>query len=506
MTTSGPEIAVPDTVQGVLAARMDRLPEHPRRVLQTAAVLGREFSLRLLGAIWEGPGAIEPHLLELKRLEFVHEESGADEPTYIFKHALTQDVAYESLLTSRRRALHAAAGAALEALYAERLEDVYDRLAYHYARTDEAAKAVTYLIRFADKTARSYANADAVRTLEEALVHVERLAADEQDRRIAEITNRLARSFYFLGRVPDTLELLLRQQERVERLDDPTLAGPFYVWLAHSYSYLSQPERAVEYAHQAVEAATRAGDDATLGMAHYVLARCGFVTCRFAAGVEHAQQAIAILERTDETLWLGQSYWALGFNYELMGQFDLALEAAGRARRTGELRGDIRIQAYGAWLSGWIHTTRGDWEQGLAACQWARDHAPDTFSKLAGTCWYGLGLLEKGDADGAIPPLEWGSDELTRSQYWTVKGYFDVWLAEALRQDGQTGASAERRRRRAGPRDPDQGPVHRSPGRGASWEISPSPLALWTRPPHGSRRPTTPSRRSARASKPLEPG
>jgi predicted ATPase len=77
--------------------------------------------------------------------EFLYTRTGTEEPVYVFKHALTQDVAYESLLTSRRQHLHTAAAQALETLYADRLPDAYDRLAYHYARTTEAQKAVTYL-------------------------------------------------------------------------------------------------------------------------------------------------------------------------------------------------------------------------------------------------------------------------------------------------------------------------------------------------------------------------
>ena len=105
------ELAVPDTVQGVLMARVDRLPEAARRLLQTAAVLGREFSRPLLEAVWDEPGAVDPHLAELKRLEFLYEQSGTAEPVYVFKHALTQDVAYDSLLVRRRRAHGGRAGA-----------------------------------------------------------------------------------------------------------------------------------------------------------------------------------------------------------------------------------------------------------------------------------------------------------------------------------------------------------------------------------------------------------
>ena len=88
---------------------------------------------------------------ELKRLEFLYEENRGEEPVYVFRHALTQDVAYDSLLTRRRQRLHATAAHVLERLYAEHLEDAYDRLAYHYSKAEDATKAVMYLTRFAEK-------------------------------------------------------------------------------------------------------------------------------------------------------------------------------------------------------------------------------------------------------------------------------------------------------------------------------------------------------------------
>src|SRR5262245_23528437 len=212
--------AVPDTIQGVLAARIDRLAEEPKRLLQTASVLGREFSPRLLSALLDTPDVMETYLAELKRLEFLYERTEASEPVYVFKHVLTQEVAYDSLLTSRRQALHATAGLALESLYADRLEEVYDRLAYHYARTNESAKAIEYLTRFANKAARGYAHTEAVTALQEALVHAgaRQVAATStavQDRLVLDLVLRLAHSLYFLGRFQETLDLLLQQQDRL---------------------------------------------------------------------------------------------------------------------------------------------------------------------------------------------------------------------------------------------------------------------------------------------------
>src|SRR5262249_30884610 len=111
-----PDVAVPDTIQGVITARIDRLPDSPKRLLQTASVLGRDVPLRLLRAIWEEPDTLEASLQELQRLEFFYEHVGVEDSVYIFKHALTQEVAYASLLNSHRQGLHAVAGQALEAL------------------------------------------------------------------------------------------------------------------------------------------------------------------------------------------------------------------------------------------------------------------------------------------------------------------------------------------------------------------------------------------------------
>ena len=111
-------VEVPDTVHGVLTARIDRLAELPKRIVQTGSVLGREFSLRLLRAVeeeWQSRD-LGPALADLARLEFLYERSEGGEPVYVFKHALTQDVARATLLAPRRRALHRRAADALLAL------------------------------------------------------------------------------------------------------------------------------------------------------------------------------------------------------------------------------------------------------------------------------------------------------------------------------------------------------------------------------------------------------
>src|SRR5260370_14018173 len=137
-------------------ARIDRLSEDTKRLVRTASVLGREFPQKLLDRIWDGAGALHPHLLELKRLEFVYERAGAEEPVYVFKHALTQDVAYDGLLTHRRQTLHGAAGPALEGVYADPLVGIYSSPPFPYAPTEIPDNEGEAFCPLPPKPARAY--------------------------------------------------------------------------------------------------------------------------------------------------------------------------------------------------------------------------------------------------------------------------------------------------------------------------------------------------------------
>ena len=106
----GGDVAVPEAVQRVHAARIDRLSADQKAAIQLAAVLGREFELDVIDEVWDGSASLEPRLLELKAMAFLRERHGAFERTFVFKHALTRDVAYEGMLKSRRRELHGGAG------------------------------------------------------------------------------------------------------------------------------------------------------------------------------------------------------------------------------------------------------------------------------------------------------------------------------------------------------------------------------------------------------------
>jgi DNA-binding NtrC family response regulator/tetratricopeptide (TPR) repeat protein len=426
-----PSVAVPATVQDVVLARIRRLAEEPMAVLQTAAVLGRDVPLRLLRSVWKGARNLDASLRELTRLEFLYEQSGTDERTYAFKHAVTREVAYASLLPARRRDLHAAAGRALETLYADRLGEVTDRLAHHYAQAEDAPKAVFYLGRAGARAARSYAHVEAVAALREAADHAERLTAPERDRRLLELAFQEAHSLYFLGRFSESLERLRRHAARVEACGDSALAGAYYFWLGHTLSHLGDHAEADRSAERAVAEATRCGDTATLGQAGYVRARAGFWSGRFAEGVAHAREAVTPLARAGEQWWLGLAQWGLAFSLGFMGDFGQALEAAARARAIGEAIEDPRLQAYAAWTTGWIRAARGEWDAGIEACQQSLARSPDPVNTADAQSFLGGAYLERGDAPRAAAALEQAVSQWRQFQHGPMLGWFTTLLGEA---------------------------------------------------------------------------
>jgi class 3 adenylate cyclase/tetratricopeptide (TPR) repeat protein len=180
-TTKVESISIPDTVQGVIMARVDRLDKDVRRVLQMAAVVGRSFFYRVLEAMGHVDRALDQHLAELEQVQLIRKKQSVPELEYIFKHALAQEATYQSILLRKRRELHARVGQAIESLFEERLEEFYGVLAYHYASAENWKKAQEYLFKAGDKAGQVAADAEALAHYRQALEAYERVFGDRWD-------------------------------------------------------------------------------------------------------------------------------------------------------------------------------------------------------------------------------------------------------------------------------------------------------------------------------------
>jgi DNA-binding NtrC family response regulator/tetratricopeptide (TPR) repeat protein len=435
--------AVPETIEEVVLARIDRLGDTPRRCLQTAAVLGREAPAHLLREVWGESPDLEPALRELVRLEFLFERPGPDGPVYVFTHALTREVARESLPPARRVALHAAAAQTLETLAADRLDTVADRLAYHYAKAKVADRAVEWLARVAEKSARSHAHVEAVAALREALEHADRLPADRREPRRLDLVLRLAHCLSFLGRFPETQDLLRSIQPEIERDPSQALTAPFYLWLAHTESHLGQYAPATDHALQALEHATRDGDIATMGRAGVVLAQEHHWAGQPLLGIARGRRAAELLEAADERWWLGLAHWVVGINYIAIGALDLAREAEARAFEVGEALGDARIQGYATWSSGWTYALAGDGPAAIEACRRGLILAPDPLNIAVTLGHLGYAHLEHGNATAASEALEDALARIDAFGFRQLEGRFTTFLGEARLLQGRLDEARE---------------------------------------------------------------
>src|SRR6266545_7243992 len=195
------EVSVPDTIQGIIMARLDRLGDDGKRTVQLASVIGRQFLQRLLERIAGLTGKLEGLLQELKALEIIYEQGLLPEPAYIFKHAVIQDVAYNSLLRERRRELHRAVGGAIEELYPDRLADHYQELAHHFVNGENWPKAFEYLVRTGDRAKDAFANQTALDSYAKALEVASRVSPPLAARRIMEVYQRRGQVWRLMGRV-----------------------------------------------------------------------------------------------------------------------------------------------------------------------------------------------------------------------------------------------------------------------------------------------------------------
>jgi predicted ATPase len=257
-----PSIQVPATVQAVLAARIDRLPPEEKQLLQTAAVIGTEVPMDLLQATAEIPEApLRLGLAHLQAAEFFYETRLFPEIEYTFKHALTQRVAYETLLQERRRALHARIVAALEALAGDQVAEQVEQLAYHALRGEVWARALVYGRQAGEKAMARSAYREAVGYFEQALSAVAHLpeTRDTWEQAI-DLRIVLRSALWPSGDLRGILAYLREAETLAAALDDPRRLAQVSLFLFENFRFMGAYDQASAAAQRALALATACGE------------------------------------------------------------------------------------------------------------------------------------------------------------------------------------------------------------------------------------------------------
>jgi class 3 adenylate cyclase/tetratricopeptide (TPR) repeat protein len=290
------DLRVPPTVQAILASRIDRLAAAQKELLQTLAVLGREFPLGLIKRLTaKSDDELEQMLSELRLAEFIYEQPAFPDIEYTFKHALTQEVAYNSVLIERRRLLHERTGQAIEALFADRLEDHLTELANHYDRSGNVRKAFEYLGRAGQRAAQQVAHSEATAYFARALESLKRLPdGADHDRKELDLQIALAWSL-FVARgagAPEREPILIRARELCERLGDNAKLMEVLLALGTFCHWRGEYEPAQELAQRVVALAEQSRTAAILARAHSHLGSLLYMTGQLEQAREHLERSL----------------------------------------------------------------------------------------------------------------------------------------------------------------------------------------------------------------------
>jgi transcriptional regulator with AAA-type ATPase domain/tetratricopeptide (TPR) repeat protein len=431
--------AVPETIQEVLLARIDRLPDGARRLLETAAVIGRSVPHRLLAAAWAGPGPLDELLRDLVRQEFLHETtSPAGETGYVFRHALTQESAYQNLLEGSRSRLHGVVGQTLERLYAGRLEEVVELLAHHYGRSAQDEPAVDYGILAAEKAARRWANLEARTAFTTVLGRLDRMPRSRENlvRRLDAVLKQ-SESRFVLGEHRAQLQGLAAVRDVVEQVADPARRAAWLYWSGFLHSLVGDPlEIAIALCQEAAALVEGAGLDDLRPFADCCLAQAYSFAGDLSQAISAGERALAEFEARGNVWWACRTMWVLSVAANALGQWSRSLVYCRRALEHGEAADDLRLKVVAWSRIGGTQTQRGDAEAGLAACESASRLGPTPFDTAMINAVRGYALVKSGDVSSGLRTLREAVEWFGSSHLLYTRSQFSVWLADSLVRSG----------------------------------------------------------------------
>ena len=362
-------LAVPDSIQDILMARIDRLEEEPKRAIQVASVIGREFALRLLERISEAGDRIRHVVEDLRALELIYEKAAHPELAFMFKHALTHDVAYESVLVQRRKALHRLVGTAIEELYAERLAEHYEALAHHFERGEDWERALLYHERAGDKAADAYANQSAIAHYREALAIAERLGERVSAEQHLRLEERLAAVHFCVSDFRAAAEAWRRAAGAGEpraRARNLARASFSLVW-SHDY------DEAEAVARAAVALARQCGDVAPEAIARVGQALSEAVRKGPRADPEIGAEPLRLAERSGDGEAFIHAASQRALFLEMGGAYREAIALCEQAQERSRGQRTSFLTIYPAWALGLSLACLGRYGEGLCALREALD-------------------------------------------------------------------------------------------------------------------------------------
>ncbi|MFX0199096.1 MAG: adenylate/guanylate cyclase domain-containing protein [Candidatus Hodarchaeota archaeon] len=338
------DLPIPATIQDVIMARVDSLPEGAKEVLQTGSVIGREFSYELIKQVTSiSQEELLTHLSVLKDSELLYERGIYPESTYIFKHALTQEVVYDSILTSRRKKLHGEIGNVIEEFFGDNISDHYEVLAEHYITSENYIKGAEYC-RLAQRKAEKAASfPDAITYAKKKIDCLEKLPqTDDVLKKIIDARTILGlymfQLFYFVEAkeaVDPIIELAIKSdyQKRIAQIY--AIKGAYECWVREDLS------RSIRYLQDALRISEEVADIVSLFFANAWAGWTLSYNCRFERAIYHVNKALDINVSVNNLWGISSMKTLLSAIFSYQGKVNLAFQASNEALEIAEESGDI---------------------------------------------------------------------------------------------------------------------------------------------------------------------
>jgi class 3 adenylate cyclase/tetratricopeptide (TPR) repeat protein len=399
------ESDIPSSLHGLITGRLDRLEKQTKRILQEASVIGRDFLYEILKRITELEERIDGELSRLERLDLIRTRALQPDIEYMFKHALTQEVVYNSLLKKQRREIHEQIARVIESVFKDRLVEFNETLAYHYALGQSNTKAVDYLVKSGEKSLARYAVEEAHQYFKEAydILASKAELSDAENIILIDILNSWAYAYYYLGEFKEFTDLFRSHQLLADSLEDKARTGMFYVWFGVAHFMAGNSKDSYEYLCKSLELGEKSGNQKVVGYACTWLTWTCAELGLFAEGINFGERAQKIAESfpSDQYLFFKSLGGLCYINY-FKGNMNRIFEGAERLIEYGERNTNSRSKLFGHWMKAFGHLITGDLKSSLKSSQTSIELALDpsyfTFPKVTfGVAYFFGGQLREAE-------------------------------------------------------------------------------------------------------------
>jgi class 3 adenylate cyclase/tetratricopeptide (TPR) repeat protein len=396
------EFDVPPTVEEVIAARLDRQNPDSRRLLQEASVIGRTFLPLILREITECREGIEDRLSALVASDLIRPIDLEPDIAYGFKHALTHEVAYGSLLRSERAVIHVRVAQVMERLLADRLPEFFEILAFHFKHGGDVNNATKYLIKSGEKAVNHFALEEAREHFRQAYHSLKESDETEEQRELqAHLLETWAAVFYYYGDFRDLLQLFGTHGALVQSVKDKSRRGMLTAWSGMAHFFRNHPEKAYRTLMKALAIGEEIADARVIAYASTWLAMvCGGLA-RFEEGITHGERAQRIAQTMPEQHYLHfKSLGMLGFNYVMMGEAAKTHQMAEKLMEFGER--NPRSLFFGYWMRAEGYSLAGNAAAAMEAAEHGLRVLKDPFYLGFARAVHGMKCLAVGQQSSSL--------------------------------------------------------------------------------------------------------